>query len=70
MNTDSATGAVINTGFPVLEALGYFVSRSAEGLVKLTLIAGNIEGLVSILHSLFLVGGSAYEDGTGDIFAI
>ena len=37
----SATGAVRNTGFPVLEALGDLFSRRAEGLDKLALLAVN-----------------------------
>ena len=63
-------GAVSDMGFPVLEALGAFVSRGAEGLNKLALRAVNEDGLVSVLHSLFQVGYRAYKDGTGEIFAI
>ena len=37
-NKDSATVSVSNTGFPVLEDLGYLVSRGVEVLVKLTLL--------------------------------
>ena len=55
-NMDSSTGAVNNTGFPVLEDLGNLVSRSAEGLNKLSLISLNEYILVSVLHSLFQVG--------------
>ena len=69
-STDSTTGAVSNTVFPVLEALGALVSRGAEGLNKLALLAINRDGLVSVLHSLVLVGGSAYKDGPGELFAI
>ena len=64
------TGAVSNTGFPVLEALGDLVLRGAEGLNRLALLADNKEGLVSVLQSLFLVGESAYEDGPGKVFTI
>ena len=28
------------------------------------------DGLVSVLYSLFLVGESAYKDGTGELFSI
>ena len=56
LNTDSTTGAVSDTGFPVLEALGDLVSRGAEGLNNIALLAINEYGLVSVLHSLFLVG--------------
>ena len=70
LNMDYATGAVSDTGFPVLEALGILVSRGAEGLDKLFLIAVNEDDLISVLHSLFQVGESDYEDGTGELFAI
>ena len=55
-NTDSATGVVSDTGVPLLKSLGAFVSRSPEGLDKLALLAVNEDGLVSVLHSIFLVG--------------
>ena len=70
LNTDSATGAVSNMGFLVLEALEALVSRGAEVLDKLALLAVNEDGLVSVLHYLFLVGESAYKDRTGEIFFI
>ena len=69
-NTKSTTGAVSDTGFPVLESLGALVLRGAEGLDKLALLAGNEEGLVSVLHSLFLVRKISYEDGPGKFIAI
>ena len=49
-------GAVSDMDFPVLKALGAFVSRGAEGLNKLALLAVNEYGLVSVLHYLFQVG--------------
>ena len=55
-NTDSATGAVINTGFPVFKALADLISRGDEGLDNLALLAVNADPLVSVLHSLFHVG--------------
>ena len=70
LNTDSATGAVSDTGFLVIKALGALVLRGDEGLDKLTLLALNEDGLVSVLRSLFQVGESAYEDGPGELFAI
>ena len=69
-NTDSVMGAVSDTDFPVLKALGYLVSRGVEGLDKLALLAVNKDGLVFVLHSLFLVGESACKDGPGELFAI
>ena len=55
-NTNSATGAISDTGFPVLKSLGTLVSRGAKGLKKLSLLVVNKDGLISVLHSLFLVG--------------
>ena len=64
------TGAVSDTGFPLLEALGALVLRGAEGLDKLALLTVNKYGLVFVMHSLFLVGYSVYKDGPGYLFAI
>ena len=58
LNTDSATGAVSDTGFPVLEDLGAIVSRGAGGLDKLSVLAFNKGGHIYVLHSLFQVGES------------
>ena len=69
-NTDSATGVITDTGLPVLKALGALVSRVAEGLDKLALLAFNEDSLISVLHSLFQVGESAYKDGPGELFSI
>ena len=69
-NTDSVTGAVSNTSVLVLGALGTLGSMGAEGLDKLALVNVKEDGLVSILHYLFLVGESAYKDGRGELIAI
>ena len=69
-NIDSAMVAVSDTGFPVLEDLGALVSRGAEVLDTLALLSVNEDGLVSVLHSIFQVGESAYEDRTGELFTI
>ena len=63
-------GAVSDTGFPLLKALGALVSRGTEGIDKLSLLAVIKDGLVSVLHSLFLVGESAYKEGPGELFSI
>ena len=63
-------GAVSDTGFPLLKSLGALVSRGTVGLDKLSLLAVIKDGLVSVLHSLFLVGESAYKNGPGELFAI
>ena len=70
MNTDSATGDASDTVFPVLKALGDLVLRGAEGLNKIALLAVNKDGLIYVLHSLFLVGESTYKDGPGELFSI
>ena len=46
------------------------VSRDPEGLDKLTLLAVNKDSLVSVLYSLFRVGGTAYKDGPSKLFTI
>ena len=69
-NTDYGTGAVTDTVFLVLKSLGDFVLRGAEGINKLALLVVNKYGLVSVLHSLFQIGESAYEDGPVKLFAL
>ena len=44
--------------------------RGAQGIDNLALLAANKYGLVSILHSLFQVGESAYKDGPSELFAL
>ena len=63
-------GAVSDTGFPLLKSLGALVSRGTVGLDKLSLLAVIKDGLVSVLHSLFLVGESAYKYGPGNLLAV
>ena len=69
-NIDYTPGAIRDTGFPVLKDLGALVSRGAEGVDKIALLAVNKDGLVSVLQPLFLVGESTYKDEHGKIFSI
>ena len=68
-NIDYTPGAIRDTGFPVLKDLGALVSRGAEGVDKIALLAVNEDGLVSVLHSLFQFGDSSYKDGPVELFA-
>ena len=56
--------------FLVIEAVGDLVLRGAEGLDKIALVFVNKDILVSILHPLFQVGDSTYEDGPGELLTI
>ena len=47
---ESATGAISNMSFLVIEAVGALVLRGAEGLDNLALLVVNKDGLVSVLH--------------------
>ena len=57
-------------GFPVLDTLRNLVLRKVEGVEKLSFLAINGAGEVSVLHSLFCVGESAGDFTAGDLFEI
>ena len=67
---DPATGAVAAVGLPVLETLRNLVLWKFDGVDKLSFLAVNSVGEVSVLHSLFCVGESADDFTAGDLFAI
>ena len=58
-NADPATGAVAAAGLPVLKTLRNLVLRKIDGVGKLSFLAINGVGEVSVLHSLFCVVESA-----------
>ena len=68
--TDPSTGAMAAVGFPVLDTLRNLVLRKVEGVDKLSFLALNGVGEVSVLHSLFCVRESAGDSKKGNIFAI
>ena len=68
--TDPATGAVADVGHPVLETLQNLVLWKVYWVDKLSFLAVNSVGEVSVFHSLFCVGGSAGDFTAGDLFAI
>ena len=68
--TYPSTGAVAAVGFPVLDTLRNLFLRKVEGVGKLSFLAINGAGEVSVLHSLFCVGESAGDFTAGDLFAI
>ena len=57
-------------GFPVLDTLTNLFLRKVEGVDKLSFLAINGAGEVSVLHSLFCFGESAGDFTAGDLFAI
>ena len=67
---DPSTGAVAATGLPVFEALRNLVTRNVEGISKITLLAANEAGEVSLLHSLFVAGSNATDYSAGSLYAL
>ena len=67
---DPSTDPVATVGFPVLDTIINLVLRKVEGVEKLSFLAVNGAGEVSVLHSLFCVGESAGDFTAGDLFAI
>ena len=67
---DPSTGAVAAVGFLVLDTLRNLVLWKVEGVDKLSFLAVNGAGEVSVLHSLFCFGESAGDFTAGDLFAI
>ena len=63
---DPSTGAVAAVGFPVLDTFRNLVLRKVEGVDKLSFLAVNGAGEVSVLHSLFCVGESTGDFTAGD----
>ena len=57
-------------GLPVLETLWNLVLWKIDGANKLSFLAVNSVGEVSVLHSLFCLGESAGEFTAGDLYAI
>ena len=57
-------------GFPVLDTLRNLVLRNVEEVDKLSFLAVNGAGEVSVRHYLFCVGESAGDFTAGDLFAI
>ena len=55
---------------PVLETLRNLVLRKIYGVDKLSFLAVNGVGEISILHSVFCVGESAGDFTAGDLYAI
>ena len=57
-------------GLPVLNTLRNLVLRKVDGVDKLSFLAVNSVGEVSVLHSLLCVGESAGDFTAGDLFEI
>ena len=69
-NADPATGAVAAVGLPVFKTLQNLILRNIDGADKLSFLAVNSVGEVSVLHSLFCVGESAGDFTVGNLYAI
>ena len=54
-NADPATGAVAAVGLPVLKTLLNLILRKIDGVDKLSFLAVNGVGEISVLYSLFCV---------------
>ena len=67
---DPATAAVASVELPILETLRNLVLWKVDGVDKLSFLAVNSVGEVSVLHSLFCVGESAGDFTAGELFAI
>ena len=67
---DPATGAVATVGIPVRETLWNLVLQKVDEFDKISFLAVNSVGEVSVLHSLFCVGESAGDFTAGDLFTI
>ena len=69
-NVDTTTGAVSAVGLPVLETLRNLVLWNIDGVDKLSFLAINGVGEISVLHPLFCVGESEGDFTAGDLYAI
>ena len=69
-DVDLYIGTLSETGRATYDLLTILSGRRLEGLNRLTLLTINGEGLVAVLHSLFCMTYSEYEDGMGGIWAV
>ena len=67
---DIEVGSLLDTGTVILSFLASLVSRQSAGLNILVLCVVSAAGGVDIVHSLFLVNGSEYEEALPEVWGI
>ena len=66
---DLAIGSWNKTGRVPHEILRRLAGHHVKGVYRLTYLAVNGDGLVSLRHPLFVIVGGEYKEGTGDLWA-
>ena len=67
---DIGVGATADSGTAILEFLASLISRRSAGLDRLVLSVVSGAGCVDLIHSLFLVNGSEYEEDLPEVWGI
>ena len=67
---DLDVGDLAKTSRATFKLLRSLVWRHPEGLYRLALLSINGERMVVVLHSIFYMEASEYEDGPGDLWAV
>ena len=67
---DIGVGATADSGTGILEFLANLLSRRSAGLDRLVLAVVSGAGGVDLVHSLFLVNGSEYEEDLPEVWGI
>ena len=63
-------GATADSGIGILEFLASLISRRSAGLDRLMLSVVSGAGCVGLIHSLFLVSGSEYNEDQPEIWGV
>ena len=63
-------GALAETSPATFELLSSLARRRLEGLDSLSLLTNEVEGLVTVLHLLFSVAKSEYEEGPENLWVV
>ena len=67
---DIEVGATAESGAAILSFLASLISRRSAGLDKLVLAVVSGAGAVDLVHSLFLVNGSEYEEDLPEVWGL
>ena len=65
--SDLSVGASAETGRPLSVTLSHLSLRRPTGFDQLAFLAISAKGIVSVIHSLFLLSAGEYEEGLGDL---
>ena len=69
-DNDPQVGATAESGRAIIGLLRNLASRRSTGFERLALLSVSGEGIVSVIHSLFLLPDTEFDDGLGELCAL